>query len=49
MDHTISTVFENSFCSVTGNFKCDVLVKYDEEIPPGRGVVSRNSGCILVE
>ena len=46
MDHTISTVFENSFWSVTGIVKCDALVKYDEIMPPGRGVVSRNIGCI---
>ena len=49
MDHTISTVFENSFCSVIGNVKCDVLVKYEEKIPPGGRVARPNSGFTLME
>ena len=49
MAHPISNVFENSFCSVIGNVKCDVLVKYEEKIPPGGRVARPNSGFTLME
>ena len=49
MAHPISNVFENSFCIVVGNVKCDVLVKYEEKIPPGGRVARPNSGFTLME